>query len=232
MLTGRRLDEMRDSPRHTGDATSIVQRSFLTVVSDAGAVRSFELSGPQVRLLDITLHSDVNHYLELLDANRNQGLRASPSPTTEPAPATSSSPPLRSADLEVHLPHVHRSGARRPRPDFHQTTTLQGWSVVDNTTASDWINVELSLRRGEAHDGQVRRAHPYETSAADSITPSTTQPVIRQGRDTGARELVGMHSGRQSKTLSPPPDRYFPPLSRLGSRVPRASIDAGAGYHG
>lgn len=28
---------------------------------------------------------------------------------------------------------------------------------------------------------------------AYNIAPSTTQPVIRQGRDTGARELVGMH---------------------------------------
>jgi len=35
---------------------------------------------------------------------------------------------------------------------------------------------------------------PDFTSSYD-IAPSTTQPVIRQNRDTGARELVGMRWG-------------------------------------
>ena len=29
-----------------------------------------------------------------------------------------------------------------------QSTMLQGWSVVDNTTGADWINVQLSLIAG------------------------------------------------------------------------------------
>ena len=35
-----------------------------------------------------------------------------------------------------------------PSPSGVQTATLQGWSVVDNTTGADWVKVHLSLIAG------------------------------------------------------------------------------------
>jgi hypothetical protein len=58
------------------DSKPSFERSFITVVSDTGEVRTLELTPTtSVHLLDTALHTDVTRYLQLLDANRSQGLR-------------------------------------------------------------------------------------------------------------------------------------------------------------
>jgi hypothetical protein len=151
-LTGRLLDiEMRDTTQHSGDSTTTAQRPFLTVVSDTGAVRSFELTGTtQVRLLDATLHADINHYLELLDANRNQDLRrltltATGSGTRSLQVSYLSEVPIWKSTYRILFTEPAHAN---PAQTTTQTATLQGWSVIDNTTGSDWVNVQLSLIAG------------------------------------------------------------------------------------
>jgi hypothetical protein len=161
-LTGRLLDlEMRDTTQSPGDNAAIVQKPFLTVVSDTGGVRTFELTGAtQVRLLDTTLHTDVNHYLELLDANRNQGLRRltltdTGSGTRSLQVSYLSEVPIWKSTYRI----LFTSAAARTSAT--QTATLQGWSVIDNTTGSDWINVQLSLIAGSPQSFIQPLSVPY-----------------------------------------------------------------------
>jgi hypothetical protein len=146
------------------DSKPSFERSFITVISDTGDVRTLELTPTtSVRLLDTTLHTDVTRYLELIDSNRNQGLRhltindngtgsrelklsyisevpiwkstyriLFTDPATKPGTPTGSGAPFIASSA--------MSGSA--------TATLQGWSVVDNTTGTDWINVHLSLIAG------------------------------------------------------------------------------------
>jgi hypothetical protein len=174
-ITGRLLSlEVRSAPTPATDTDPkpAYDRSFITVVSDTGEVRTLELTpATSVRLLDTALHTDLSRYLQLIDSNRNQGLRHLTIQDNAPANGTGSrtlklsyisevpiwkstyrilftdpatkpgapSSPTVSSSVKVGSQDVSAPGS---------TATLQGWSVVDNTTGTDWINVHLSLIAG------------------------------------------------------------------------------------
>ncbi len=179
ILTGRLLDlETRDTTQQAGEATTIVQRPFLTVVSDTGAVRTFELTGAtQVRLLDATLHTDVNHYLELLDANRNQGLRRLT--LTDIGTGTRSLQVSYLSEVPIWKSTYRILFTDATHPSLTQTTTqtatLQGWSVIDNTTGSDWINVQLSLIAGSPQSFIQPLSVPYYGRRPEIPLPQEAQ---------------------------------------------------------
>jgi len=65
--------ETRSQKTTAGDT---VERAFLTVVSDAGAVRTFEVAGAtSVRILDGGLRRDLDEYLALLASTQSQQVR-------------------------------------------------------------------------------------------------------------------------------------------------------------
>ena len=82
-FTGRILNvELRETaaPKPAGTSNestaTTVQRQYLTVVSDAGVVRTFELTGrTAVRLLDRSVQGGLERYLQTLAANHQDGLR-------------------------------------------------------------------------------------------------------------------------------------------------------------
>jgi hypothetical protein len=149
-ITGRLLSmEERTVPAKPDgpDATTGVTRQFLTVIADTGETRTLELTpATSVRLLDTALHTDVTRYLQLLDANRSQGLRHLTLQDNGTGPrelklSYISEVPIWKSTYRILLTDAATSAAT-------QTATLQGWSVVDNTTGADWINVQLSLIAG------------------------------------------------------------------------------------
>jgi len=151
-LSGRLLSfEVRTSPAPS-ESSPAIEKHFLTIAADSGAVRTFELTASTtIRLLDDPLRRDITRYLQLLDSNRNGGLRHLT--LLDKAPAGAHTP----RDLRVsYLSEVPiwKSTYRILFTDApsasttSQTATLQGWSVVDNTTGVDWINVHLALIAG------------------------------------------------------------------------------------
>ncbi len=179
--------QTRKNPDNSTDETG--NRRFLTVVSDTGAVRTFELtSATSVILLDTALHTDVTRYLELLASTRNQGLRH----------LTLLDRGTGSRDLRVsyisEVP-VWKSTYRILFTDSKadQTATLQGWSVVDNTTGSDWINVHLDLIAGAPQSFLQPLSTPYYARrpeiplpAEAQLTPQTHESGDATGTDASA----------------------------------------------
>ncbi len=163
------------------DGQPAPQRRFLTVVSDSGDVRTFELTSVvSVRLFDPALHTDVTRYLELLAGNRNQGLRH----------LTLQDNGTGARDLRVsylsEVP-VWKSTYRILFTDSKaasQTATLQGWSVVDNTTGSDWIDVHLSLIAGAPQSFIQPLSTPYYTRRPEIALPAEAQ-LTPQTHDSG-----------------------------------------------
>ena len=77
-ITGRLLNiELIENPGRDRQGPPVTEkRRLITVIGDAGEVRTMELtSSTEVRLLDADLHTDVTRYLQLLASTRNQGLR-------------------------------------------------------------------------------------------------------------------------------------------------------------
>jgi hypothetical protein len=147
-ITGRLLSvESRNVTVDNGDAKPALEKQFITVVADSGEARTLEITPlTSIRLLDASLHTDVSRYLELIDANRSQGLRHltlqdNGTGNRELRLSYISEVPVWKSTYRILL----TDGAKTSGT---QTATLQGWSVVDNTTGADWINVQLSLIAG------------------------------------------------------------------------------------
>ncbi len=176
-FTGRILNlEIRSTPSPTPNMPTSEHR-FLTVISDAGTIRSLELtSSTQVRLLDSSLHTDLSRYLELIANNRSEGLRHltlqdNGSGTRNLHVSYISEVPVWKSTYRILLTDSTAAA---------QSATLQGWAVVDNTVGTDWNNVQLSLIAGSPQSflqpiSQPIYSHRPEIAIAQEaqLTPQT-----------------------------------------------------------
>ncbi len=181
-IAGRLLSIDLRTPAKKGDDADTTDHRFITVISDSGTVKTLELtSAISVTLLDTALHTDVTRYLELLASTRNQGLRH----------LTLLDRGTGSRDLRVsyisEVP-VWKSTYRILFTDATQSTsptvTLQGWSVVDNTTGSDWTNVHLDLIAGAPQSFIQPLSIPYYSRRPEIGLPSDAQ-LAPQTHDSG-----------------------------------------------
>ena len=183
---------------------------YLTLVSDTGDVRTVEVTQTTtIHLQDAGLNSDVTRYLKLLDSTRSQGLRHLTledhgNGARELRVSYISEVPIWKSTYRILLTEDAKSSAV-------QTATLQGWSVVDNTTGTDWINVHLSLIAGAPQSfiqplSQPIYSHRPEIGIAQEaqIQPQT----FESGISTGVSGLRG--------TITDP----------SGAVIPRATIVA------
>jgi hypothetical protein len=229
-FTGRLVDiEMHKTspgPNQSKDAAGMTEGRFLTVASESGDVRIFQLTPAlTVRLLDTSAHTDLNQYLQLLDENRNQGLRhltlldlAPSNPTTaqrtlqlsyiSEVPIWKSTYRILFTDDSPGGPFTRSSlrvsGEPQP-PAAEQTATLQGWSVVDNTTRVDWINVHLSLIAGAPQSFIQPLSQPIYSSRPEIPIAQDAQlqpQTFESGEDKRDRFSGG---GLESLAAPPPP---------------------------
>lgn len=210
-ITGRLLSvEDRNTPTKDGDATKTIDQHFLTVVSDAGEVRTLELTqSTSVRLLDTDLHQDVTRYLQLLAGNRSQGLRH----LTLNDRGTGS--------RELHVSYISevpiwKSTYRILFTDStnaaNHTATLQGWAVVDNTVGEDWTNVQLSLIAGAPQsfiqplsDPIYSRRPEIPIAQEAQLTPQTFDSGMDEDKSEYAARHADRFSGGGLEALDAPP---------------------------
>ncbi len=186
-ITGRLLNiEITTSP-DTDKQPSAEKRS-ITVIGEAGEIRTLDLTpATEVRLLDTDLHTDVTRYLQLLASTRNQGLRHLTLQDNGTGPR------------ELHVSYIsevpiwkstYRILYTDPKtPTAHQTATLQGWSVVDNTTGADWINVQLSLIAGAPQSFIQPLSVPYYSRRPEIGLPEEAQ-LTPQTHESGDEMLA------------------------------------------
>jgi hypothetical protein len=115
----------------------------LTIVTDAGTIRSFELTpGAGVTLVEGELRRDLGQYLDVMSGARAQDVRrlqvaARGTGERELFVSYVSEVPVWKTTYRLVIPS---EGARKP--------FIQGWAIVDNTLGEDWTDVELSLVAG------------------------------------------------------------------------------------
>jgi hypothetical protein len=182
-----------DSPAR---ATPAQSHRFVTVVSDSGQVRTLELTAAvSVTLLDTALHTDVTRYLELLASTRNQGLRHLTLLDRGTGPrelrvSYISEVPVWKSTYRILFTNTAANSANE--------ATLQGWSVVDNTTGSDWTNVHLDLIAGAPQSFIQPLSTPYYTRRPEIPLPAEAQ-LSPQTHDSGEE------TDKDSTAPGPPP---------------------------
>lgn len=127
------------SERQTGDG--IVHVVLLSIVTDEGEVRSFDLHAlAGLQLLDPTLRRDLDFYLRTQLSSKKKDART----FTFFAQGEGSRRLRVSYTLEAPV----WKATYRILLDSEEKPLIQGWAVVDNTQDEDWENVRLSLVAG------------------------------------------------------------------------------------
>jgi hypothetical protein len=208
-FTGRILSlEERSVPGASDESKLMPTRRYLTVISDAGA-RTLELTtATTVRLLNTGLRGDLNTYLELLDRNRTEGVRHLA--LTDRGTGTrdlrvsflSEVPVWKSTYRILFSEGVENHGATPPKNI--ETATLQGFSVVDNTTGEDWKNVRLSLVAGSPQSFLQPLAQPIYARRAEV-------PIAQDAQLTPQTHTSGIDS-----VNAPPPASGVAGMSGVG----------------
>ena len=199
-ITGRllNLEAVTTPPADNKPAT---EKRFITVISDTGTVRTLELtSATDVRLLDPALQADVNRYLQLLANNRSQGLRHltlqdNGTGTRDLRVSYISEVPIWKSTYRILFTDT-------PGRTGKQTATLQGWSVVDNTTGSDWLNVQLSLIAGSPQSFIQPLSQPIY-SRRPEIPISQDAQLTPQTHDSGddSTELAALKAAPSASPI-------------------------------
>jgi hypothetical protein len=204
-ITGRLLNIEVVNSEQT-DKQPATQKRLITVIAESGEVRTLELTpATEVRLLDADLHQDVTRYLQLLASTRNQGLRHltlqdNGTGARELHVSYISEVPIWKSTYRIlFTDHKPAAGATTPAtaPAPVQTATLQGWSVVDNTTGSDWNNVQLSLIAGAPQSFIQPLSIPYYSRRPEIPLPQEAQltPQTHQSGDLSDEKVVAGVAG-------------------------------------
>ena len=229
-ITGRLLNiEEVNTPE--GDNKPALEKRLITVIGEGGEVHTVELTtATSVTLLDADLHQDVTRYLELLASTRNQGLRHltikdNGTGTRELRVSYISEVPIWKSTYRILFtePKAAGAAANDSTASTKQTATLQGWSVVDNTTGADWINVQLSLIAGAPQSFIQPLSVPYYSRRPEIGLPQEAQ-LTPQTHESG--ELVSeMDSGLHAPTKIPTEMRVMNSAKGVGTGT-------GSGYVG
>lgn len=164
--TAGRVLSLEQRPRTERDRTETVDE--LTIVTDAGALRTFELRpGVGVRLVDGDLRGELTQYLDLLSSTRAQDVRRLAVATTgtglrELFVSYISEVPVWKTTYRLVVP---TDATRKP--------FLQGWAVVDNTLGEDWTDVQLSLVAGAPQSFVQQLSQPLYTRRPVIPLPTT-----------------------------------------------------------
>lgn len=209
--TGRILS-VHERPRIAGDATESIEE--LTIVTDTGTVRTFELrSGVGVRLLDAGLRGELGQYLDLIGSTRAQDVRRL-------AVATSGTG-LRDLFVSyVSEVPVWKTTYRLVVPtETGRKPFLQGWAVVDNMLGEDWTDVQLSLVAGAPQSFIQPLSQPLYTrrpvvplAAGVLTTPQTHGATMNEG---AAKALDTSAPVPQASEMAVPPGRFEAMVSSM-----------------
>ncbi|CAN5747455.1 hypothetical protein BH18ACI5_BH18ACI5_05420 [soil metagenome] len=194
-LRGARVEVSGMATRVVGRLLSVEQRSerrgaevspvqFFSVVTDAGEMRTFELSPAiRVRLAERDLRLEVGRYLDLLGSTREQDVR-------NMVISTAGSGERRLFVSYISEVPIWKSSYRLVFPASGKPL-LQGWAIVDNTIGEDWKNVELSLVAGAPQSFIQDLSQPYygqrpvvPLPSNVLLQPQTHGATLRQGSGT------------------------------------------------
>jgi len=185
------------------------EREQITLLMDAGDLRSFDLSAAAgIRFAGARLQAQFKEYLAALTEARSREKRAVYIDSTD------SKRREVSASYMVPTP-VWKSSYRLLFGEGAQPT-LEGWAIVDNTTGEDWNKVNLSLVSGRPISFISRLYEPRYVARQTAELPedAASAPVVYEG-------AVETESQNAVMATAPPPP---PPPQAMAMAAPSAGL--------
>lgn len=225
-VTGRIVHYGPTTEKTANGAT--IQHHLLTVVTDAGAIRTFDLGfSAGVRVLDGDLRRDLNDYLQLLSEAQNQHIRhvtlqAQGAGPREIRVSYISEVPVWKSTYRIVFPPSDTAND----PDHPESAILQGWAVIDNTGGSDWNNVQLSLVAGAPQSFIEPLSQPIYAQRPTVPVPESASlaPTIHESGNAQNGALTQAPAATaESVTV-----QAAPPMQRLREAY-RKSFGSGSG---
>jgi hypothetical protein len=166
IIAGRLLNVERRSRQNAGQP---VDRDEVTLVTATGEITTVALdTRTRVRVADADLRQDVGRYLDVASSTSDR----SPRRVILSTAGTGTRQVLVSYVGEAA---VWKTTYRLVFPTTKGQPLLQGWAIVDNVSAADWDNVELSLIAGAPQTFRQPLSAPL----------FTTRPVVPLGASAG-----------------------------------------------
>jgi hypothetical protein len=166
-VAGRLLSVERKT-RVSGGTT--LEVDLATIVTDAGEVRSFEITpAVSVRLAEPEVSQEVNRYVDLLASMRQESLRRMTIATSG------------TGERQLYVSYISEVPVWKTTYRIVLSSKevaeplLQGWAIVDNTVGEDWNNVELSLVAGAPHSFIQQLSQPYYARRPFVALPENAQ---------------------------------------------------------
>jgi hypothetical protein len=180
-IRGARVEVQAGGAATTGRVLAVEQRTYgegertsqtreLSVVTDAGELRTFDVS-PRltVRVLEGDLRGDIRRYLDIVASTRQKDLRRMSIATGG------------TGDRQLYVSYISevpiwKSTYRLVMPArAADKPLLQGWAIVDNTIGEDWTGVELSLVAGSPQSFIQELSQPLYARRPVIPLPSSAQ---------------------------------------------------------
>ncbi len=215
-VTGRLLAaDLRAKSSGAGQTAQVVE---VSVLDSSGAVQVVDLgSAGGLRILDSDLSAEVRRYLEILDRDNRRDVRQ--------MRIDSASRGARRLFVAYTAESPIWKSSYRIVIGEGEEPYLQGWAIVDNTSAMDWSDVELSLVSGAPISFIQRLSQPIYSQRPE--VPVMAGPVAAPDIHEGALEdlRAGASEGRAAprqgrlglaeKSLAPPPPAAAMPMEAL-----------------
>ena len=118
-----------------------LSRELLVVLTDAGDLRTIDLGAVQsLRLTDPSLQLQLREYLTAVGNSRNKDQRS--------VYIDSADKKGRKISANYMIPMPAWKSSYRLQLPLTGEPMLEGWAIIDNTTADDWTNIKLSVVSG------------------------------------------------------------------------------------
>ena len=191
--------------RTTTAGDKAVEMRELAIVTDAGDVRSFDVT-PRlaVRVLEGDLRGDIRRYLDIMASTRQRDLRRMTIATAG------------TGERQLYVSYISevpiwKSTYRLVLPaKAGDKPLLQGWAIVDNTIGEDWTNVELSLVAGSPQSFIQQLSQPYYARrpvvplpSAVQLSPQTHEATLMTGTEAKEAAESGIDTLRMQRSTAP-----------------------------
>lgn len=200
LLNGQRVAGAIVTGRLTPGDEKRPEREQVTLLVDSGDLQVVDLSAAaSIRFADPQLQKQFRDYLAALTASRSQEKRSVYIDSTDAK--------SRDVTASYTIPSAVWKSSYRLMLDATGKPALEGWAIVDNTTAEDWTKVTLALVSGRPISF-VSLLYPpkYVNRPVAELPDDRAQaPVVHEGAFAATGGMPEMMAAAPSAAPAPPP---------------------------
>lgn len=200
LLNGQRVAGAIVNGRLTPGDEKRPEREQVTLLVDSGDLQVVDLSAAaSIRFADPQLQQQFRDYLAALTASRSLEKRSVYIDSTDAK--------SRDVTASYTIPSAVWKSSYRLMLDATGKPALEGWAIVDNTTAEDWTKVTLALVSGRpiSFVSQLYPPKYVNRPVAELPDDRAQAPVVHEGAFAATGGMPEMMAAAPVAAPAPPP---------------------------